>query len=315
MLTFKLCGWPTGILVCCRHGASSHHLANLNALVLWSWFPIGPTGFRTLFLAVCGLSIIVLRIAQYHVGIRTSTSAFQTFAQNALKLPTLEAIVTYAFSAYLFSQIYLWSMPNDSGLEWVSYLSGDRPRLNEKPIFLTTHLVTLGLEQALYHLFKDNDRLALGVAKPQGQAKKQNGDGANQIALFRAKLPELLQNSLFHSAIGLAVSMGVYPMLLRQPAWRTSLMLFRPFYNLPKTNLTPSTLPFTLWVLLRCLLTGFLIVFVWSAGNAAFSIFLVKEPLKSGKPLTSDSKDPNGSLLNGLKSKKLSIKVGPLFCR
>lgn len=35
---------------------------------------------------------------------------------------------------------------------------------------------------------------------------------------------------------------------------------------------------------------------------------MVREPLKNGNPLTSESKDPNGSLLNGLKSKKLSIK-------
>lgn len=49
--------------------------------------------------------------------------------------------------------------------------------------------------------------------------------------------------------------------------------------------------------------------FVWSSGNTAFSVFMVREPLKDGNPLTSESKDPNGSLLNGLKSKKLSIKV------
>lgn len=35
-----------------------------------------------------------------------------------------------------------------------------------------------------------------------------------------------------------------------------------------------------------------------------FTAFATEEPLKLGKPLTAASKDPNGSLLNGLKSKK-----------
>ncbi len=50
---------------------------------------------------------------------------------------------------------------------------------------------------------------------------------------------------------------------------------------------------------------------MWMLGNSAFSIFLVKEPLKNGKPLTSEAKDQNGSLLNGLKSKKPVIKALP----
>ncbi|KAH8899720.1 hypothetical protein GQ53DRAFT_741900 [Thozetella sp. PMI_491] len=282
-------------------------LANWNSF-LWSWFPVGPAGIRTLFLAICGLSIIILRIAQYHVGIRTSTSAFQTFTKNALKLQTVEAVVTYVFSAYIFSQVYLWSLPTDAGLGWITYFSGDRARLNEKPIFLTTHLVFLGLEQALFHLFKDNDRLALGVARPAPGNGKPNGDGANQIKMFRNKLPEIVQHSIFHSVIGLALSLVIYPMFLRQPAWRISLLFFRPFYSLPETNMTPMSYPFTLWVFMRCILSGSLVISLWAAGNAAFSIFLVKEPLKNRRPLTSESKDPNGSLLNGLKSKKLSIQ-------
>lgn len=217
--------------------------------------------------------------------------------------------MTYIFSAYLFSQIYLWSVPEDAGLSWITYYSGDRPRLNEKPIFFTTHLVVLGLEQAIFHLLKDYDRLALGFVKPESGNGKGNGDGASQIKQFRDKMPDLLQESLFHSFVGLAISLAGYPLFFRHLVWRTTLMLFRPFYSLPKTNIPPSVYPITLWVLIRCVLAGFLAVFIWSAGNAAFSIFLVKEPLKNGKPLTSESKDPNGSLLNGLKSKKLSIKV------
>ncbi|GKT86924.1 nuclear envelope protein [Colletotrichum tofieldiae] len=40
---------------------------------------------------------------------------------------------------------------------------------------------------------------------------------------------------------------------------------------------------------------------------------MVKPPLKNGKPLTSESKDPNGSLLNGLKSKKDPVRCFALW--
>ena len=71
----------------------------------------------------------------------------------------------------------------------------------------------------------------------------------------------------------------------------------------------PPSWPIDLYLLARCVYAGTLLNFLWAVGNTAFSIFMVKEPVKNGKPLTSESKDPNGSLLNGLKSKKLSIQA------
>jgi nucleoporin NDC1 len=38
-------------------------------------------------------------------------------------------------------------------------------------------------------------------------------------------------------------------------------------------------------------------------------VFISKEPLKRGQPLTSEAKDPNGSLLTGLKAKKETVKA------
>lgn len=47
----------------------------------------------------------------------------------------------------------------------------------------------------------------------------------------------------------------------------------------------------------------------WQTANLFFSIFIGKEPLKRGQPLTSEAKDPNGSLLTGLKGKKEAVKA------
>lgn len=276
--------------------------------VFWSWFPIGPAGIRTLFLSLCGLSVIVLRIAQYHVGARTSNSGFQSFTQNLLQIQTVEALFTYVFSGWLFSQIWLWSCGPESGLSWITYFSGDRARLNEKPLFFTCYFITLGITQAFLHLFHDNDRLSLGIVKPNN-GEKPTGDSVGQLKEFWMQRYQLLIGSIGRATGVAFLSCLVYPIFFRGLVWRTTLLFLRPFYNLPKTNMLPSGFGFDWWVFLRCIIAGFLLSIVWGAGNAAFSIFLVREPLKHGKPLTSESKDPNGSLLNGLKNKKLSIKV------
>lgn len=276
----------------------------------WSWFPIGPTGIRAFFVSICGLSIIILRIAQYHVGLRTSDSAFQTFSQTILKLQTLEALVSYVFSGWLFSQVYLWSYSKDGSLDWVTYYSGDRARLNERPLFFTCYFIIHGAIQAGIHLTFDYDRLSLGVARPADGGGAQDGKYAvSQFKRFMDEIPGVLITSGALSLVSIGASIVLYPVCLRRSVWRTAMFFFRPFYNLPKTNMVPNALPFNMWLLVQCAFAGALLSVLWLAGNRAFSIFLVREPLKNGKPLTSESKDPNGSLLNGLKSKKLSIQV------
>ena len=192
---------------------------------------------------------------------------------------------------------------------WITYFSGDRARLNEKPLFFTCYFVILGITEAALHLFYDNDRLSLGIVKPKGA--QQTGDNVNQLKeLFMVQPLHLLARSIVTAGSAVFLSFFVYPIFMRRLVWRTTLFFLRPFFNLPKTNMLPTSWPFTnASVVVSCIIAGFLLSVLWQVGNAAFSIFLVKEPLKHGKPLTSESKNPNGSLLNGLKAKKLSIKV------
>lgn len=270
-----------------------------------TFFPLGPAGIRTGLLAFCGLLVIILRIAQYHVGIRTSNSAFESFTHNVFKLQTLEALVTYTLSAWIFSQLWIWS--GAEGLNWITYFSGDRARLNEKPLFLTWHFIILGCAQAFRHLFCDKDRLTLGVVKA-GNGAKQGGNGIQLVQFVKEAGPNVVIQGATLAACSIGLSIFIYPFVLRGFVWRTTLFFLRPFYNLPRTNMLPSTWPFSSWTLVQCFLVGFMLSFAWLAGNEAFSTFLVREPLKNGQPLTSESKDPNGSLLNGLKSKKLAIR-------
>ncbi|KAK4162184.1 nucleoporin NDC1 [Cladorrhinum sp. PSN259] len=282
----------------------------------WSWFPIGPAGVRTFFIFLSGVSIIILRIHQYHPGVRTSSSAANTLVRNIWSLNTAEAVFSYLSSALLFSQIYLWCMSDDSGLEWVTYYMGDRARLNEKAVFFTTHCAILGIYHGVLHLISDTDRLTFGVARPKNKQEAQDpakraleeGDSGTQWQRLGNQMPEIVVYTLTQSLTGTTLTMVVYVLLLRTTIWQTLMMLLRPIYNLPRTNMTPSTLPFSFSMIARCLWVSVLLSLSWSIANAAFSLFLVKNPLKNNQPLSSESKDSNGSLLNGLKQKKLSIK-------
>ena len=87
---------------------------------LWLWFPVGPAGIRTLLLYICSLSVFVLRVAQLHLGSRTTASPFQTFTQRLLDFNTIQTFGWYGFSTWWFSEVYMWSASSDANLNWIS---------------------------------------------------------------------------------------------------------------------------------------------------------------------------------------------------
>lgn len=168
---------------------------------------------------------------------------------------------------------------------------------------MLAYMVSCAITQTFNHYRKDTDRLVLGLSK--GKNDKQ----PDALKLVYFAIPHTFSDSVAGAASALPVALILYYAILRSFIWGWALMFLRIFYNLPKTNMLPPSWPSDLWLLFRCVEAGTFVHLIWNIGNLAFSTFMVKEPLKNGKPLTSESKDPNGSLLNGLKSKKLSIKV------
>ncbi|KAF7543973.1 hypothetical protein G7046_g9891 [Stylonectria norvegica] len=273
---------------------------------IFGWFPLGPVGLRTAFIFTSGLAILVLRIAHYHVGLRTTGSGFQILSTALVRLQTYETVLYYAFSSLLFGPVFLWAVPDKANLQWITYFSGDRARLNERPLFLMCYLGSCAVTQTFIHYRGDADRLVLELSK--NKDKSQASGSGDSLKVVLQQLPGLLIKSVTGAIVAVPVALVSYFLVLRSLTWGWALMFLRVFYNLPKTNMLPPSWPTDIFVLTRCIQAGIYIFFVWNAGNFAFSTFMVKEPLKNGKPLTSESKDPNGSILNGLKSKKLSIK-------
>ncbi|KAI0432709.1 nucleoporin protein Ndc1-Nup [Xylaria sp. FL1042] len=292
---------------------------------LWSWIPLGPTGLRALALFLCVLPIIILRIAHAHMGIRTSNSMFETFSNTVLRLSTLETILTYVISAFLFSQVYLKSTPERAGIRWISRATG-RSRLNEPALFYTVDFIVLGLVQGIIHIALDTNRLLLGAVEVarggNGEDRSEGSDGSDGDESDASKQTDtdVWANKLAEQAPVLVVRCGMLAItvamvnyiflyhFLRISAWRTFMAFFRLFYSdLPKYNLPTSGAPWSVWMLGRTIWASFLLNLLWYFGEITFQVQLTREPLKRGQPLSSESKDPNGSLLNGLKSKKPRI--------
>lgn len=251
----------------------------------------------------CGLATLILRIAHYHAGLKTE-SGVQTLRSALLSLRTYETCFWYGLSSAIFGPIYLWSLDESSNLRWIVYLSSDRARLNERPLFLTCYLLTCALVQTCVHYGYDIDRLLFVATKSEPKATSSK---SLQAALDQ--LPLVLGGCMKQAVVSLVAGFFLYFFTFRSAAWTWTLVWLRPFYNIHKANVLPTNWPSDIFLLMRCVISGTMLNFIWASGNTAFSLFMARPPLKNGKPLTSDSKDPNGSLLNGLKSKKLSIQV------
>lgn len=261
------------------------------------------------------------------MGIRTSNSVFETLFHSVLRFSTIETVLTYVISAFLFSQAYLISTPEDAGIRWISRVTG-RSRLNEHALFYTVNLIVFGLVQGIIHTALDMDRLVLGVVEGirggnGGNGSEGNGNGADRegdaarpsdTENWAAKIGEWTPVLLVRCGmLAITVAMVNYAFLyhfLRVRAWRLAMWCFRWGYSdLPRYNLPVAGAPWSVWMLGRTTWALFLLSLLWYFGEIAFRVQLTREPLKRGQPLSSESKDPNGSLVNGLKSKKPRIFV------
>lgn len=286
--------------------------ALIPSAVIWSWFPLGRAGIRAGLLFIPAFMIFILRVAQLHVGLRTSFSAYQTFTRYAARLETVQTAMWYLLSAYLFSEIYIWSASPEADLHRIKQQHWtDRRVLNEKPIYLTSYLIFLALLQTGVHLFYDYDKIDMPPTKTKMEPSSDKADSSitPPYVQLRSKLPALVTNALSR-AVGMAViSPFIYSLTIRSFAWSFTRSFAKIFWNLPKSGALPTVRPFHWTVLGRTVSAGFLLIMLWEVGNTAFSAYVAQPPLKNDRPITYESKDPNGSLLTGLKGKKLQTRV------
>ena|SRR5690242_10769891 len=305
-------GWASGRAVsnlpCAKELALTRHV------VLWIWLPFGPTGIRTLLLFIPALTVYLLRIAQWHIGRRHTLTRAETFQKYFLRKNTIFTLAFYAFSAWLYSEVYTWSRTGADRLNFTELgRAHERLKLNERPLYLRFLFMMLAVAQTSVHLWNDYDRIDVPAMQPRTLGE----DATAEAPVKRGPKPRVVLFSqlrpIFITAVSLTLFVTVsattfYFVGPRQLLWDYYYSFSRNFISLAKTSRPTGLAPFAPLVA-QFAAEGTLLVLLWEFVNKAFDVYIAQEPLKNNKPITSDSKDPNGTLLNGLKSKKETAKV------
>lgn len=305
-------GWASGTTVSrffTRHRASTDEPA-----VLWLWFPFGPTGIRTLLLFIPALTIYLLRIAQWHVGQRHTLTRAETFQKYFFRRNTILTFIFYAFSAWLYNEVYTWSRTEKDKLNFTELgRAHERLKLNERPLYLRFLFFTLAFAQTAVHLWNDYDRIDVPAMQPRQVSEEATAEvpvkrGPKPRMVLMKKLKPMFITSSSLALLVTVAGSALYFSGPRQLLWDYYYSFSRYFVSLSKTSRPTGLAPFAPLVA-KFVVEGSLLVLLWEFVNKAFDLYIAQEPLKNNKPITSDSKDPNGTLLNGLKSNKEAIKV------
>ncbi|KAH4842280.1 hypothetical protein HBH75_215560 [Parastagonospora nodorum] len=285
---------------------------------LWLWFPIGPTGIRTCMIFLPALIIYVLRVAQWHVGERHTSTRFETAQKYFFRKSTILTLAFYAFSAWLYGEVYIWSRPSQAKLGFTDMgRAHERLKLNERPLYLRLLFFFLAIVQTATHLCEDYDSIRVPAMKPRKNNDDSTitvpaGTSSNPRQTLVKMLPSILTTSAILTAFSLVAGTFLYFVGPRHLIWDYYYSFSRTFISLSKTSKPTGVAPFVplVW---GFLLEGSLLVALWQFVNKAFDLYIAQEPLKNDQPITNDSKDPNGTLLNGLKSKKEAVKAIALW--
>ena len=245
---------------------------------------------------------------------RTSSSKFGFFDVQFLRLSTsCKILSSYLVSAWWFAQVTIWSSPRHAGLSWVNRGDMARPdRLNERPIYLTGVFVLLGLVQSITHMYKDFSSLQIPASPlPLPSNPEQSTHRIAPIShQLQVALIPILRRSIVTSAVTAVAGPFIYQLCFRKFLWWWHLVFAKLWFNIPRSDAQPSGYPpANPSMMLRSFAFGFLLLMTWESSAFLFSALMVQRPLKKGQPLSTTSKDPNGTLLNGIKAKNDIVKT------
>jgi len=175
---------------------------------------------------------------------------------------------------------------------------------------------SLGVAQALHHLYKDYDRVAFDVVKgtnPEEQQRPQTVTAA--LLQIRQKFLPLLLPIPPRIIIVTVIASSFYLTVLRHTAWKWTFMFAKNIYKLPKASRPATGATDIVDLLGRFAVEAVLLSLLWEFANLAFDVFVSQPPLKKGMPLSQGSVDPNSTLLAGLRAKKEVTRVRLYFIR
>ena len=171
----------------------------------------------------------------------------------------------------------------------------------------------LAIFQSCFFLYMDMGALRISIGRHRPESRSSKQDTHPKIPLKRQFSENGVSLILYCALVSAGVTVAgpfIYSLTVRQWLWRFHLAFAKLFWNLSRANARATGFPpCNPFLMLRSFGLGFLLLTLWMATSIAFNLFLDQEPMKKGVPLSTGSKDPNGTLLNGLKAKRDVVKT------
>ncbi|KAF2863951.1 hypothetical protein K470DRAFT_254261 [Piedraia hortae CBS 480.64] len=281
----------------------------------WSIFPLFSwCGLRTLALVLPCLCIFIVRIMNMHVGRRTSESQFGGFVQALIgghdrSGTVLATLLWYSLSAWLVTEIFVWSLPSKSNLGWIDPgREYERPRVNENPLYLRTMLSMAAVMFTAKHLYNDDDLVEL---TDQDEDEKWT----TSLRWLAEYAVAIFMHALSSSLVFLVFGTVIYFLTLRHSLWPGVSTLAHWLNRHLVPDRGPPGLANVGRLAFQTVAALTSLISLWDASNLMFSSCISYPPIKKGHPLTdqivdahgniiSRSRDPNGSLVRGLDAKR-----------
>lgn len=226
------------------------------------------------------------------------TSPLNTFLKSLKKGTPFVTTGWFVLSAAVFVEVYIWSCSEEKGLGMIDRSKYERPRLNERPVFLRTMFLFTAVVASGLHLYYDRDRVPLLTTSAAPLAAK----GLNTPLQLRDRAPVLLQRVATLTIILIPSGLVAYFLLLRGIAISCAMAWAQQFFRLSHSGTTG--IPGLVSLIATCAGTVFLLLCFWELANTLYDIQISQAPLKRDQPLTADSKDANASLILGLRGRK-----------
>lgn len=111
------------------------------------------------------------------------------------------------------------------------------------------------------------------------------------------------------SGVSTFITAILYSALFRRPLWRFTVTFAKAFANVARSDAMPPNSFYIGGIIVKGIYIGFLLSMTWQLDLLLFELFMVTEPVRNALPLSASSKDPNGTLLNGLTRKSDLIRT------
>ncbi|KAK4575177.1 hypothetical protein LTR86_001029 [Recurvomyces mirabilis] len=281
--------------------------------LLWKLLPLGLTGLRTFLLFIPALAVFIIRVMNMHIGERATTSGLETVVQRVLDTRAWATVFWYVFSAWFYGEV-----SEKANLGWIDYgRSYERPKVNENPVALRSLYILLAIAQAVLHLWRDYDMVAIEETEARESKQTAESQIPGPLTLLMLQAQTIAGRLVKLSLPGSIFSAVIYLFIVRHTVWNwlaypvAKLMLGR---ELPGND-GPSAISGPMQLFWQAGTSITMLIALWEISNAIFSIYVAQLPLKRGQTLTAEIKDaggrvisksadPNGSLIRGFKAKK-----------